>query len=57
VVPSTFSPSQPVSSRKRASWVERAASGAPVSSTAVATAAMTPVSRLLVMCLSFLKSE
>ena len=44
VVPSTFSPSQPVSSRKRASLVERAASGAPLSSTAVATAAMTPVS-------------
>src|SRR5580704_15438280 len=42
VVPSTLSPSQPVSRRKRASAVERAQSGSPLSSTAVATAAITP---------------
>ena len=42
VVPSTFNPSQPLSSRERASFVARAKSGAPLSSIGVATAAMTP---------------
>src|SRR5215471_16020981 len=49
VVPSTFSPSQPLSSRKRASAVERAQSGSPLSSTAVAMAAMTPCSLSLML--------
>src|SRR5436190_11507594 len=52
VVPSTLRPLQPVSSRNRASLTERAASGAPASSTAVATAAMTPESFLFAIKLS-----
>src|SRR4029077_12497531 len=42
VVPSTFNPSQPLASRKRASATERAQSGSPCASTAVAMAAITP---------------
>src|SRR5436189_1357103 len=52
VVPRTLRPLQPVSSRNRASLTERAASGAPASSTAVATAAMTPESFLFAIKLS-----
>src|SRR5262252_3830256 len=44
VVPSTLSPSQPLARRKRARAVERAQSGSPVPSQAVATAAITPPS-------------
>src|ERR1700730_2569845 len=44
VVPSTLSPSQPLASRERASAVERAQSGAPSPPTAVAIAAITPLS-------------
>src|SRR6476660_8873951 len=51
VVPSTFNPSQPLASRKRASAVERAQSGSPLSSTAVAMAAITPCSLLVVIWL------
>src|SRR3954468_3803801 len=47
VVPSTLRPSQPLSSRKRASLAARATSGAPSSVTGVATAAITPESVLL----------
>ena len=42
MVPSTLSPSQPLSRRKRASATERAQSGSPVASIAVAIAAITP---------------
>src|SRR5215510_10771738 len=42
VVPSTLSPSQPLSSRKRASFVARGMSGSPAASTGVAIAAITP---------------
>ena len=48
VVPSTLRPSHPLSRRNRASAVERALSGSPLLSTAVAIAAMTPASPLLV---------
>src|SRR3954469_15998671 len=52
VVPSTLRPSQPLSSRKRASLVARATSGAPSSVTGVATAAMTPESVLVTVLLT-----
>src|SRR5215831_12464756 len=44
VVPSTLSPSQPLARRKRARAIERAQSGSPAPSQAVATAAITPPS-------------
>src|ERR1700730_15035084 len=44
VVPKTLSPSQPLPSRKRASAVERALSGSPLSSIGVVMAAITPLS-------------
>src|SRR5580700_4443617 len=49
VVPSTLSPSQPLSSRKRANAVERAVSGSPLLSIAVVMAAITPPSVLVVV--------
>src|SRR5580700_3961672 len=49
VVPSTLSPSQPLASRKRASAVERALSGSPLSSIAVVMAAITPPSVFVVV--------
>src|ERR1700691_2404316 len=52
VVPSTLSPSQPWSRRKRASATERGQSGSPAPSLAVATAAITPLSLVLVISVS-----
>src|ERR1700684_1522636 len=49
VGPSTLSPSQPLASRKRASAVERALSGSPLSSIAVVMAAITPPSVFVVV--------
>src|ERR1700733_1783422 len=49
VVPSTLSPSQPLARRKRASAVERALSGSPLSSIAVVMAAITPPSVFVVV--------
>src|SRR5512135_943842 len=53
VVPSTLRPSQPLSSRKRASLTARAKSGLPSSATGVATAAITPERVLLTFASPF----
>ena len=56
VVPNTLSPSQPVSSRKRASAVERVLSGSPLSSIAVVMAAITPPSVFVVVMVTQYRS-